>query len=353
MADTNAPIPEGRLGPDEATVFVLGNGPSLADVDLQRLDGFATIGMNAAYRHWHEIDWRPTHYACLDTIVGLSHRDAIAGLIEEGQIEHFLLRSNLIADLGSVARTRRVVNFDALSAGQPLFGDPGVTTGAGAALWGAHLGFKTIVILGVDGRYTEIVDGAERRSGNELEIVRDASNPNYFFSGYQRAGDRYNVPNPRPDLHVGSWRAAGTKLRDLPLRVYNGAPNSAVRVFPFIELRAFLGGTATPVDADEALPELQKPEGNHNRMSSFLNRYRLPLALSAILLAALTVAAIGFARPVVAAAIIGLGLGLAGLTAFTLYFRMAAIDQINRQSQQIIALEARLLDAERLAGADD
>jgi len=32
------------------TLFVLGNGPSLKDIDLARLGRHATLGMNAAYR---------------------------------------------------------------------------------------------------------------------------------------------------------------------------------------------------------------------------------------------------------------------------------------------------------------
>ena len=70
-----------KAGPD--TIFVLGNGPSLRNVDLRSLSPFATIGLNAAYRYWREIDWRPRYYACLDTVVGISHKEEIRALIEE------------------------------------------------------------------------------------------------------------------------------------------------------------------------------------------------------------------------------------------------------------------------------
>ena len=65
----------------EETAIILCNGPSLKGVDLQSLPAVATFGMNVAYRHWDRIGWYPTHYSCLDTVVGLHHADAIGEMI--------------------------------------------------------------------------------------------------------------------------------------------------------------------------------------------------------------------------------------------------------------------------------
>ncbi|MCG8440281.1 MAG: hypothetical protein MI723_00585, partial [Caulobacterales bacterium] len=237
---------------DAKTVFVLGNGPSLRGVSLPALSEHATIGANAAYRYWREIDWRPTHYACLDDVVGISHASAIGELIEEGRIRRFLLRNNLIEALKHVARDRRVVNFDALRAREPALQAQTVTTGSHAALWAATLGFETIVLLGVDGAYRQIVDGAERRDGIELEIVRSGENPNYFFDGYQQPGDRYNLPDPRPNLHAHAWKDAATRLIAIGARVYNANSASSVRCFPFVDLDMLLSEGATPIPEADA-----------------------------------------------------------------------------------------------------
>ena len=115
------------------TAFILGNGPSLARVDLASLSAHATVGLNAAYRHWREIGWRPRYYACLDLVVGLSHKEAIAELIREGRIERFLLRGNLVEALGDAGANPRVIDFDALRKDEPLLALDPITTGSHAA----------------------------------------------------------------------------------------------------------------------------------------------------------------------------------------------------------------------------
>jgi len=241
-------------------LFIIGNGPSLKGVDLKALSEHHTLGMNAAYRYWREIDWRPTYYACLDEVVGLSHQDEIASLIKERRIEKFLLRSNLIEALGEVALDQRIINFDALYYGNIGFNAaPTITTGSHTTLWGALLGYKKIVLLGIDGRYQEIVDGAERRGGIVLELTHETKNPNYFFEGYQAPGDRYCIPNPRPGLHIGAWREAAHNLKNFDCTVYNANKNSEVRYFPFIELQPWLAAgeiVLQPEATLEATPHL-------------------------------------------------------------------------------------------------
>ena len=251
-----------RLEPTPA--FVLGNGPSLKDVDLHQLSPYATLGMNAAYRHWDRINWRPTHYACLDVVVGISHLDGIRRLIREGRgsegdlpagirpIGQFALRQNVIDALGPDGDDPRVVNFDALRAQTALLKAGSITTGSHALLWLAHLGFDPIFLLGIDGNYKEIVSGARRKAGIVLEIVEQQDNPNYFFADYQQPGDRYHVPNPRPGLHAGAWVDAARELASR-VNVANGNPASSVRVFPFVDLPTLLAKGEAPTIPGEPI----------------------------------------------------------------------------------------------------
>lgn len=242
--------------------FVLGNGPSLGAIDLAALSSYRTIGMNAAYRHWHRIGWRPTDYACLDLVVGISHIDGVRALIREGHgqgvdgvrpIGRFLLRQNLIDALGMDADDERVVNFDTLRLSQPLLQINPITTGSHALLWASLEGADPVVLLGIDGNYVEIVDGAKRRGGIVLEITEQKANPNYFFEDYQQPGDRYNEPNPLPNLHLDAWRHAADRISG-QTRVINGNPNSEVRNFPFVDAAELIAtGSTTPAPADEAL----------------------------------------------------------------------------------------------------
>ena len=219
-----------RFSAGPQTLFVLGNGPSLRGVDLKTLPG-PTLGMNAAYRFWQELDWRPTYYACLDLVVGVSHQEAIAELIREGRVEKFILRADLIQRLGDVAKTERVVSLEALMSRGELPESETITTGSHSTMWAGDLGFKEVVLLGVDGNYTEIVEGAKKTPDGKLQIIRKESNPNYFFDGYQQPGDRYNIPNPRSGLHLGAWEGAAVWLSSQGIRVFQSNPNSEV---PFL-----------------------------------------------------------------------------------------------------------------------
>jgi len=271
---------------DTATAFILGNGPSLRAIPLEKLTECATVGMNAAYRYWRRIDWRPTHYACLDEVLGISHKKAIASLIEEEKIEKFLLRQNLIDALGSLGASPRVVNFDDARRNTPLLQTPSVTTGSSAACWAASLGFEKLVIAGVDLDYVEILDGAKRLPGVALEIERKTDNPNYFFDDYQLPGDRYNIPNTRPDLHLNAWREAAWYLSNAGCRVVNTSLASRVECFDYIDPDRLFTERAKTIPAREALqpytvPDLAKrlyhAEADRDRLSKEVTQLRSEL----------------------------------------------------------------------------
>lgn len=220
-----------------APAIVLGNGPSVKGFDFDRLKSFNVFGMNAAYRYWDEIRWYPRYYSCLDLVVGLSHAEQIARLIRNAHqygIERFLLRRNLIDHIGRVENGDCIVDFDRLRRESRQFSRRPITTGSHTLIWAASLGFRELYLLGVDCNYVEIVPGAVRREGTVLEITSATENPNYFFSGYQQVGDRYNIPNSsRPHLHLDSWRAAAISVDEYGAKVLNANLKSRVDAFDF------------------------------------------------------------------------------------------------------------------------
>ena len=221
------------------TLVILGNGPSLKGFDFARLRRFDVIGMNAAYRYWDEIGWYPTYYICLDTVDGVSHKQEITRLIRESEqngIKVFILRQCLIKQLpNDVLEKAAILDFDVLRKTLPIFRKTQpITTGSHSAIMGAMFGYNHIFLLGVDCNYVEQVDGSIKREGTVLEIDSPPElNPNYFFDGYQRSGDKYNVPNPVPDLHVNAWQVAARVLAKRGVEVWNGSPKSRVKDFPF------------------------------------------------------------------------------------------------------------------------
>lgn len=217
-------------------LLVLGNGPSLKGFDLHRV-GMATVGMNAAYRYWQTINFRPTYYACLDLVVGLSHIDAIARMVEENRIRRFLLRDNACKQIGA---SPRVINYDELRVTDPFFAVDPITTGSHSLLFGVAFGYRYIAVAGVDLNYKERLDEARAVTEKVLEIERTpVRNPNYFFDDYQQTGDRYHVPNSIPGLHRDSWVKAAKSAADAGARVFNVAEKSPFDLFPYLSLQDF------------------------------------------------------------------------------------------------------------------
>lgn len=207
---------------------VLGNGPSLKSVNLHELSDLQTLGMNAAYRYWDMIDWRPSHYACLDDALIETHAAEIRRLIDESRIQSFFLTGRMLQlqpDLSGHPKLRfldefvphwhatrgRELGLDLIDA-RPFKSTRSelLTTGSYATRYGAWLNHRTILLLGFDLTYATIPE-AQSTGDLRLEMTETPrTNPNYFFDNYQMEGDVFHVPNPPShtgDLHFDSFVA--------------------------------------------------------------------------------------------------------------------------------------------------
>lgn len=232
VADRNEPL------------VVLGNGSSLRDFDFHSLTGVDSIGMNAAYRHWDRINWYPTYYCCMDTVVILSHAEHILRLIRERKsngIRRFFLREVLAEAHPWIRRDESVVILEDVKESYDVLAEKCITTGSFSALFGATMGYRTIALLGIDCNYVEKLQETAPAGGIKLEMTRTPeSNPNYFFDDYQRAGDLFNIPNPRPGLHNEAWVKAERLLDAQGVKVVNCNPASHLQMFPFAALETVL-----------------------------------------------------------------------------------------------------------------
>lgn len=226
------------------TLFVLGNGPSLKGFPFAELKDHAWLGMNAAYRYWDETGIYPTYYCCFDDVVLDSHKQEVVRLIRERKqngIEFFFLRENILDSYPELSTDPSVFFLERLRKSFSFLDYDMITTGSFSVLVGAVLGFRNICILGVDLNYVEKLSEAEAK-GRILEIARNPeSNPNYFFDGYQRQGDRYNPPNRSEGLHLRSWQQTAEILADFPIRVANLNRSSAVTCFAFDDFDRVIG----------------------------------------------------------------------------------------------------------------
>lgn len=186
-------------------VVILGNGPSLRDFDFKRLDKIDTIGLNAAYRFWEKINWYPTYYCCYDHQLILTHHAQIADLILTGKVKKAFIRDTFFEHQPDLKNDDRFVTLEKIISTKFFQSQERrmmITTGSHATRTAMYLGYKKILLLGIDLKYVEIIDEAEPVSRIVLKINKTPEkNPNYFFDDYQREGDYFNIPNPCKNLH--------------------------------------------------------------------------------------------------------------------------------------------------------
>lgn len=247
---------------------VLGNGPSLKGFDLTRLAGTASLGMNAAYRYWDEIGWYPDYYACLDDQMIVSHHKQIYRLWKERRIRKFFVHGTFFDHHPDCIRDPAFHSLDQVlphwyrRRGQkqgwpdltehPAFKTQDttkVTTGAFATRFCAWMGHSRLALMGIDLKYVEILPEAEATEGVGLVMKETPKeNPNYFFAGYQQAGDKYNIPNPDVhgnELHIQSFRLVREdfRLNGQQTEVFNTNPASLLedeKVFELAEIGSLL-----------------------------------------------------------------------------------------------------------------
>ncbi len=248
---------------------VIGNGPSLRGFDLTRLSKLDTVGMNAAYRHWERIGWYPTHYACLDDELIETHHAQIVRFMDEGQCETAFLSGQFLLHHPEAADDDRFVFLDQFipywfekrgrqfklearthEAAFQSSQMSKLTTGSHAVRYAIWRGYTEIALIGIDLRYVERIPESVAGEGIKLSITETPDrNPNYFFDDYQRAGDRFNIPNPDAhdgNLHVESFCALRDDLaaKNMGVRVVNANPASELSrqgVFALQNLDAFVG----------------------------------------------------------------------------------------------------------------
>jgi hypothetical protein len=101
----------------------------------------------------------------------------------------------------------------------------------------ASLGYKRILLLGVDGTFLPH-PGAEVLDQPHHMVAVSDTDPNHFCPEYLPVGMRFT--RPRPDRFMHGWRLLAGQLGEAGVEVKNATANSAVDCFPNTTLDAGL-----------------------------------------------------------------------------------------------------------------
>ena len=221
------------------TIIVMGNGPSLKNVNLEELIGVDTFALNASYRMFRKIDWWPTYHGCFDYVVCENHKEEFQSLMDDksNNIKKFFY----INDFKESTRFQKISLSGDYDPNNPLstasdfkiFHDRG-NSGTNACQVAICLGYKKILLIGVDCNYVEKINEAESffdGEYNRLEIKRKVnSNPNYWFDDYQLPGDKYNFPMTNL-FQKPAWENLAKICQDTDIKIINCNEESKLDCF--------------------------------------------------------------------------------------------------------------------------
>ena len=201
---TRAPWQIPQLWPD-STVFILGGGPSLADMDLTPLHSQRVLGVNQAYKlgpwvdavYFGDCGWYAQNLTAIRGYAGLK-------ITSCGRCPEFGWRH--------VHRVRRTkaTGIDSKSRDAVAWNNNSGASAINVAYW---LGAKRIVLLGFDMQLR-----GERKNWHD-DYRNEMKNPELF------------------NRHLRGFPQIAKDAQALGLEILNATPDSAVTQFPFVALK--------------------------------------------------------------------------------------------------------------------
>lgn len=206
------------------TCVILGNGPSIRDFDLAQLDGTPTFCLNRGYLLWEDSPRAPSFFVAVNDLV-----------IEQFHGEIAALPCPLFLPWIHRDRFRDVPNavFFEIRNDQRFITDarrgvaPCATVTVAALQLAYHMGFSTVILLGIDHRF-------QTAGPPHARVLQEGDDPNHFRGDYFGNGTVWNLPDLRQSergyaLARSAFEAAGRQ-------VFNGTPDSDLDVFARREL---------------------------------------------------------------------------------------------------------------------
>ena len=207
-------------------LLVIGNAPSLLKANLDFIAEFDTFAVNRIDLLFEASNWRPTYYTSLDWEVGPR---CFAEFRSPKTVKFCPLRFRGLAGTQDslfygVREIDPAYDFDPYL--YPILGMPsGATVVTTAISIGAFLGYKTIVLIGVDCDY-KVPEKVKRHvsSKGQVDVIESLydDDPNHFSKNYFGEGWRWH--DPKPDQMIRTIGKQAELLAKCGVDIFNGSP---------------------------------------------------------------------------------------------------------------------------------
>ena len=225
--------------------FVMGNGPSLNQMDLELLRGEHVWAANRCSLLFERVSWRPGFYIAIDTRVVPDIADEINRLIETLKDTKFFFPLHF--RLAGTLRSRRNVYWyqerhcldrpheplDVFTPDASQWVSAARTVTVASLQLAAYLGFSPIYLIGCDTSYS-VPATAEvgEENPDHLTSTRD-DDPNHFDPRYFGAGRKWHEPHV--ERMIAHYEESKLACNDLGVDVFNATVGGKLEVFPRID----------------------------------------------------------------------------------------------------------------------
>ena len=205
--------------------FIIGNGPSLRQTDLQKLRGEATFGTNRIYLMFPELGFHTTYYVSVNHLVIKQCAAEIMPLPMPKFIPWGTRR-----DLPGVTADTIFINC---SCPQPGFARDargvvwqGATVTYVALQLAYHMGFEQAILIGVDHNF--VTQGPPGQA-----VTSQGDDPNHFDPKYFGKGFRWELP----DLETSevAYRMAKAAYEQDGRQVLDATIGGKLTIFPKVD----------------------------------------------------------------------------------------------------------------------
>ena len=168
--------------------FIIGNGPSLRDMDLSLLKNEYTFGLNRIYLLFEQLGFTTTYLVSTNQLVIEQSAEELRNI----SVPKFLSWRcrHVIALDEDTTFIRPMGNYDHVTfSNRPEFGiNEGATVTYVAMQLAYHMGFKKVILIGVDHNF--VTQGDPHKA-----IVSEGPDPNHFSGAYFGKGFRWQLPD--------------------------------------------------------------------------------------------------------------------------------------------------------------
>jgi len=214
--------------------FIIGNGPSLRNTDIQKLKGEITIGSNSIFLLFEDTGFRPTFYTVEDRLVAEDRALIINKLTGATKIIPFDLRIWLKPSDENI-----YINFIRSYPDFPRFS----SNFERRAYWGGtvtffnlqlayYLGIREVYLIGVDHSYQPPAQ-IDEVEGNI--IISHSDDINHFHPDYFGQGYRWH--DPKVDRMEQAYMEAKRYFESHGGVIYNATIGGKLEVFPRVDFK--------------------------------------------------------------------------------------------------------------------